>query len=728
MRTIEGGRPGQPPLDYQEGDWRRIVVEAVERETAKPKPTAQTESAENGDALRTSGGEEEGSRFDLEFTSIGKRARAERVIGSAQRTLIDAAIKEAINSHDSASQVHNTLYELLLPNPLKGEARETENMLLVLDRGATDYPWEMLATRRGQDRTEPLSVRIGMLRRLIARSFRREINVATGFNALVIGDPPAEPLPRLPEARAEARRVTEQLRSRGYEVTTAISEEGEDAIAYSPLEILNSLFEHDYRVIHIAAHGKFDAADRARSGFYIGPNQLLTSIELRQLTAIPDLVFFNCCHLGRMGDGTEQAGAIGEFHRLAASVSEQLIEEGVRTVVAAGWAVNDAAAEEFAASFYDLMLSGEVLGNAVRRARARVHDRFPRSNTWGAYQVYGDPGFTLPTVHGGGVSDGGADSFVAVQEIIRRLEDIIRRARRGTSDDKKSLVGRLEAVMARTPSDWVGGEVAYLHAEALKEIGRTAEAIERYEHALKTWDGEVRMDALEQLANQQIRQAEALSRNPEPDSAVIDELVRSSKKRFVQLLDIAPTPERHSLFGSYHKRLCLMATTKSDRLEHLAAAAKHYGEANEQHVAEKNVADYYPLLNSATFAYVAAMYGPTGLAPTRQQKLLKDVDTAEQAAVAAEAKESSFWTRVTPADATVLRALVTDSIGDNHVYANVYEAFKKAFESPSTKNERDSSIGNVRFIGQLLGYIKHPATSHLITLEAELLDLSQELG
>jgi CHAT domain-containing protein len=59
---------------------------------------------------------------------------------------------------------------------------------------------------------------------------------------------------------------------------------------------------------------------------------------------------------------------------------------GVRAVVAAGWEVDDDAAQTFAQTFYDRMLSGASFGEAVFRARKAAFDNHPLVNTWGAYQ------------------------------------------------------------------------------------------------------------------------------------------------------------------------------------------------------------------------------------------------------------------------------------------------------------------------------------------------------
>ena len=49
----------------------------------------------------------------------------------------------------------------------------------------------------------------------------------------------------------------------------------------------------------------------------------------------------------------------------AATIARELIELGVRCVVAAGWAVNDRLAAVFATTFYDQLLYGQRFIDAV---------------------------------------------------------------------------------------------------------------------------------------------------------------------------------------------------------------------------------------------------------------------------------------------------------------------------------------------------------------------------
>ena len=63
---------------------------------------------------------------------------------------------------------------------------------------------------------------------------------------------------------------------------------------------------------------------------------------------------------------------------------------GVKAIIISGWAVNDGAAKVFSENFYERMFQGYNFGNAVQMARLECYQKFRTSNTWGAYQCYGN--------------------------------------------------------------------------------------------------------------------------------------------------------------------------------------------------------------------------------------------------------------------------------------------------------------------------------------------------
>ena len=86
------------------------------------------------------------------------------------------------------------------------------------------------------------------------------------------------------------------------------------------------------------------------------------------MRSVPELVFINCCHLGRIaGEAPERANLRRDYNHLAANVAQEFIRMGVRAVIAAGWAVDDEAATAFAQSIYSDMLAGVTLDKRLER-------------------------------------------------------------------------------------------------------------------------------------------------------------------------------------------------------------------------------------------------------------------------------------------------------------------------------------------------------------------------
>ena len=222
---------------------------------------------------------------------------------------------------------------------------------------------------------------------------RSHVLSATNSRALVVGDT-ASGLATLPAAQQEAKDVAKALRDSGFDA--------DPIIAASGTKVIQALFDGSYRVVHLAGHGVYewplgDGTDATVTGMVLGNGMYLTAGEIGQMRQVPELVFVNCCHLGAIGAvGTSGvARQTGTYHRLAASIATELIDIGVRAVVACGWAVDDAAASTFAATIYARMLAGASFGEAIAAARWQTWNDHQAVNTWGAYQCYGDPDYRL---------------------------------------------------------------------------------------------------------------------------------------------------------------------------------------------------------------------------------------------------------------------------------------------------------------------------------------------
>ena len=544
----------------------------------------------------------------LRFILLTQRARAEETLVPTQAELVDRFVSRAIAGTGAAPELTRTLYEMLLPNRLKDGSEMRSHLVLVLDEKAARFPWEMLEDRWSQalpgpgttTRAErvggrmPRSVEFGLLRQLKTANPRARPVMSFERTALVVGDPVSELVP-LPGARDEARRVAALLAQSDYKVRELIRPKAE--------EVMLALHADAYRILHLAGHGvhrqRLDSrAERPCglcgqplpekeqdlvSGMIIGEGMVLTPGDVEQMRRVPDLVFLNCCHLGRV-DAEGKPSNLSELNRLAANLAAQFIRMGVRAVVAAGWAVNDRAAVTFAETFYRLMAKGVPFGEAVRRARLQTWQHHPAYNTWGAYQCYGDPDFVLGG-DGEGRPGSSDSSYVCPAEAVADLDNLRADAQTAPPervaklrDALQRIEQALKDVTAAGGPDWQQcGDVSEALGLAQGELGRFEDAAASLDRAIRADDARASWNAIEQRARYQARYAKILcGREDEPSRKQGQALFESALK---DLSAVERDPERkltveryRSLSGIHLRRVqTLPAAEREAELEHLVS-------------------------------------------------------------------------------------------------------------------------------------------------------------
>ncbi|HEB68162.1 MAG TPA: CHAT domain-containing protein, partial [Desulfobulbus sp.] len=402
----------------------------------------------------------------LKYTAFSDRARADMRIQPLQRQSIEPFLKELTTQTSASKNAGRVLFELMVPAELKGQAAENRRLVLVVDATAASYPWELMEYA-GREGNQALAIKTGMIRQLATRNIV-PAHICSDLNALVAGDPFSgsnSRFPELPGAQEEAREVARVFEQGGVEIR------GENLlIRKTGVEILSRLMTGRFGILHLAGHGVVDyevpeegparengnpeqKKSRRITGMVIGDNQFLTPMEIRQMPVTPAFVFINCCYLGKIKGGQEQY--MEKRYQLAANLAGQLIEQGVKAVVAAGWAVNDGAARTFARTFYTVFLQGRSFGDAVKEARATTRRRHPTVNTWGAYQCYGDPGYSI-TEQLNRQEPGEIQPFVSLAEYVVALKNITEDAKTASGPEIKPLQNTLKAISGNLPEQYAG--------------------------------------------------------------------------------------------------------------------------------------------------------------------------------------------------------------------------------------------------------------------------------
>jgi tetratricopeptide (TPR) repeat protein len=420
----------------------------------------------------------------------------------------------------------------------------------------------------------------------------------------VVGDPPSA-MPALKGAELEAKAVADRFAKRGWDVVREIrNDAGRRPINAG--SIIQALLTSDPLIVHLAGHGVYDPDDRRKTGAVLGPHPdnpdepaLFTPALVKQMRLQPELVFINCCHLGRI-EGTPA-------HLLAANLATGFIRAGVRAVVAAGWAVDDQAAETFASVFYDAILSGVPFGDAVRNARVRTHHDHPQTNTWAAYQCYGNPGYRLLADQDirSQIGSPRFQDLLDPYEVEVELDNVISRLRasrkakdRSAEDGARSALDALTNIaQARNWGNKCG--VALGIARASGELQDFADAVRWYDRARETDDGRVCLKDFEQHANFLARHGGQLIKESVMSgdeglklegAAFLDRAFEEIEK----VLAYGETGERLCILGSACKRMVPLAKRGYRKL--LTTMTEAYAKATT--LVTKNVS--YPMTNALT--------------------------------------------------------------------------------------------------------------------------------
>lgn len=530
----------------------------------------------------------------LRFTLVSGRARNEVDDEPSQRQAVDGLIRSATNSTRDQPGLSRTLFELMLPNGFKEALPDIGGVILAVDARAAAYPWELMRDEAAIV-DAPLATRICLVRQLASPHGRSRVTTVNNRKVLVVGDTESG-LPALPAAQQEGRRVAELFRDKGHQVNLLEKPDGQ--------QVMVNLFDERYRVIHLAAHGTVAVDGKGHTGMVLGPDTYLTTAQVNKLRHVPELVFINCCHLGSMK--TEDRPRWGE---LAANLATQFIEMGCKAVVAAGWAVDDAAADTFAGAFYRAMLAGAPFGTSVRNARHETWRLHPASNTWGAYQAYGDELYTLIDDQR---DEWQAPDYLHVSQVISELERMQARIGSANEDEEKFYAERLRKIeLAIRARYFHMAEVRECLGAVWADLGDKGQAIEHYRAASVQTTGSISMRALEQLANLEIQHGAELLEISRMNKAG-NGFMNAGLARIRTLLKLGITVERLSILGS-HWKLRARYPKKANSEDEITSALKHmlaaYYEASDLSLQLCGDRDYYPSLNVMDGAVVLAARG-----------------------------------------------------------------------------------------------------------------------
>ena len=223
-----------------------------------------------------------------------------------------------------------------------------------------DFPWEYLYVPETESYLA-LSDMTPIVRYLELPQSERTLRIAPPLRILaVVANPINRPLPDAETELAQVQNALHDLESRGLVNLETLQPPTLQALQ-------DRLRKQDVHVLHFIGEGSFDATtqqgvlaflDEEGRGYPI-PAEVL-GVLLRDHDPLR-LVFLNACEGGRSGSRNAFAG-----------VAQALVQQGIPTVVAMQFPINDNAEAILSQEFYKALADGYPVDAAVSQARKAI--------------------------------------------------------------------------------------------------------------------------------------------------------------------------------------------------------------------------------------------------------------------------------------------------------------------------------------------------------------------
>jgi CHAT domain len=680
--AAQGALPSGAMILESDRTWRRFVI-------SEQKAPAQTASVDATDRTLV-----------VDVSLLGRDARADRVTHRIDRASLDALMSR-ISRDRSDLEALQALRDRLVPNSMRRQFLTSSAIQLIVDAATANYPWELLAASALGVPGQQTATGTGAVLRMFSEPESRRVlpERARVGTALVIGAGNVEGFPPLPGVIEEVAAVAKALRNGRIRTTTMVDSD-------APLDIadLNVALYGDHQILHIASHGVHVDDSPDATGAILTKDLLFTVDVAGALPTVPELVFLNCCNIGRIG-----------LNRLAAGLARELMALGVRAVVAAAWPVSDTAAITFAEVFYQQMTSGRSFGDAVTQARTECAAN-RGSATWAAYQCYGDPAFVLrgrsAEVAPVGDPVSRSDLQARLGALLTQIADLSQPKYGHLEDRRRRLRGSRTklAEWAETMGYETTADVCRLLARTARELGDFEEAAKRYgtfaTDPATGVSGLSKRDSsafdLQQAANCLARRAQELARDALHDhDAEALATALATFPRAVALAEAAikalPENEGHSILAGVYKKWATV--DEQGRAQHLKEAVAEYGKLKSTQRGGFGVENRLQ---------VTAILDPS-MARRRLSRLRKSPDsprTDKPASIVVDAAPQrgvDYWARAALGDLALTRLMLATTDEERAASTkSVVDRYIAACKSRSTFSERSSSVDHLRDLQDLL--------------------------
>ncbi|MGR9237102.1 CHAT domain-containing protein (plasmid) [Rhizobium leguminosarum] len=330
--------------------------------------------------------------FQASVLTKGAKAAIHRAWKPLNEQALEAHLRQVVNGAPPAGQMEpfgTKLASLVLPDTIATVLDQFKNdhVVVVHDAGASRIPWEALYVKgRSLALSGGLSHRYEADDLSVAKWLEERLSAPT-LRVLLIVNPTGD----LPGATREGDRVDRLLNDTGNVQVRRL--DGDEA---RRAELLRCFQSGEFDAVHYAGHAFFDRDAPSRSGILCAGGEVLSGADLAGIGNLPSLVFFNACEVGRIrrrNDPNEVATPAPDLLRRNVGFAEAFLRGGIANFVGTYWPVDDAAAGAFAPSFYEGLLAGQTLAEALMNSRSVLQQA--KLGDWADYILYGDPTFVV---------------------------------------------------------------------------------------------------------------------------------------------------------------------------------------------------------------------------------------------------------------------------------------------------------------------------------------------
>ncbi|MFC1675281.1 CHAT domain-containing protein [Candidatus Omnitrophota bacterium] len=301
--------------------------------------------------------------------------------------ILNRADKHYSLQEDSVAALKKTgqlLWDHLLPKPAKDKLKSSlsKDLILSIDEGLVDIPWELL-----YDGKEFLCLKFNLgrvVRTTESAAPPQYRSLSSTPRMLILANPTND----LRSAYHEGLQIKNKFDKRRKEVAIDFKSTDIDT-----LYVKKNL--RDYDIVHFAGHCEYDDDDYKNSGWVMADDKFSVQdiLTLGETLSLPSLVFSNACQSAhRLSSGEVEA----DYQKKTYNLASAFLFSGVRHYIGTVRRIEDAVSLAFAKEFYTRLICGSSLGESVRLARLElIKQHGLKAISWTSYLLYGDPSFTL---------------------------------------------------------------------------------------------------------------------------------------------------------------------------------------------------------------------------------------------------------------------------------------------------------------------------------------------